>query len=57
MDLSAQFISGGDAGKPLDSVVEVLRETRRLAFLRGLVVQEDQMIASYTATIRKPSAR
>lgn len=56
VDLSTQFIGAGDAARPLDSVVEVLRETYRLAFLRGLVVQGDDMVASFTATIRKPSA-
>src|SRR6218665_155881 len=34
VDLSTQFISVGDACRPLDAVVQVLSETRRLAFLR-----------------------
>ena len=57
VDLLAQFISGGDAGKPLDSVVEVLRETRRLAFLRGLVVQDDVIVGSFSGTVRKPTSK
>jgi len=56
VDLTSQFIGAGDATRPLDSVVEVLRETYRLAFLRGLVVQDDDIVASFTGTIRKPSA-
>jgi acyl-coenzyme A thioesterase PaaI-like protein len=56
LDLQNQFIGTGDASRPLDSVVELLRETRRLAFLRGLVVQDDDIVASFTATVRKPSA-
>jgi uncharacterized protein (TIGR00369 family) len=56
VDLSTQFIGAGDLGQPLDSIVEVLRDTRRLGFLRGLVVQGDEKVASFTATIRKPSA-
>ena len=55
VDLTTQFIGAGDASRPLDSVVELLRETHRLAFLRGLVVQDDDKVASFTATIRKPS--
>ena len=55
LDLTAQFIGAGDASRPLDSVVELLRETRRLAFLRGLVVQDDDLVASFAATIRKPT--
>ena len=56
LDPTSQFIGSGDASRPLDSVVELLRETRRLAFLRGLVVQDEDLVASFTATIRKPSA-
>lgn len=55
LDLTAQFIGAGDAGRPLDAVVELLRETGRLAFLRGLVVQDDDLVASFTGTVRKPS--
>ncbi len=55
LDLTSQFIGAGDASRPLDCVVELLRETRRLAFLRGLVVQEEDLVASFTATVRKPS--
>ena len=55
LDLQNQFIGAGDAARPLDSVVELLRETRRFAFLRGLVVQDEDIVASFTATIRKPS--
>ncbi|MBW8783839.1 MAG: PaaI family thioesterase, partial [Novosphingobium sp.] len=57
VDLQAQFIGGGDVARPLDAVVEVLRETRRLGFLRGLVVQDDDLVSSFTATLRKPTTR
>jgi uncharacterized protein (TIGR00369 family) len=57
LDMTTQFIGGARPAQPLDAEVDLLKETRRLLFLRGLVVQEGQMIASYTATIRKPSAR
>ena len=40
----------------LDAVTEMLRETRRLVFLRELVMQEEHLIASYTGTIRRPSS-
>ncbi len=56
VDLSTQFIGAGDLSKPLDSVVEVLRETRRLGFLRGLVKQDEAIVASFTGTIRKPTS-
>jgi acyl-coenzyme A thioesterase PaaI-like protein len=53
VDLQCQFIGAGDVTRPLDCVVELLRETRRLAFLRGLVVQDDDLVASFTATAKK----
>ena len=53
LDLSAQFLSPGRLGEPLDATVELLRETKRLAFLRGLVVQGDEIVASWSGTLRK----
>lgn len=57
LDLSAQFIGAGKFDIPLDAEVELLRETGRLLFLRGLVVQGETRIASFSATIRKPNIR
>ncbi len=57
LDLSTQFIGAGHIGKPLDAVTEVLRETGRLVFLRGLVMQEAETIAAFNGTIRKPTRR
>jgi uncharacterized protein (TIGR00369 family) len=56
LDLSTQFIGAGRVGEPLDAIAEVLRETRRLVFLRGTVVQETALIAAFNGTVRKPSA-
>lgn len=53
LDLSTQFIGVGRMGLPLDAEVEVLRETRRLIFLRGLVVQEATIVAAFSGTVRK----
>ena len=53
LDLSAQFLSPGRLGRPLDATVEVLKETKRLAFMRGLVVQEEETVAAWTGTLRK----
>jgi acyl-coenzyme A thioesterase PaaI-like protein len=57
LDLSTQFIGAGQVGEPLDAVVEALRETRRLLFLRGTVMQGDHLVAAFNGTVRKPSAR
>jgi uncharacterized protein (TIGR00369 family) len=57
LDLSVQFLGAGAVDIPLDAEVELLRETKRLLFLRGLVVQGDNRIAAFAGTIRKPTAR
>ncbi|MCP3733703.1 PaaI family thioesterase [Sphingomonas sp. RP10(2022)] len=58
LDLSAQFIGGGAIGEPLEARIELLRETGRMLFLRGLVVQDGSpTIASFTATLRKVTER
>lgn len=57
LDLSVQFIGAGKADVPLDAEVELLKETRRLLFLRGLVVQDGARVAAFSGTIRKPTVK
>jgi acyl-coenzyme A thioesterase PaaI-like protein len=57
LDLSCQFVDVGRLGEPLDCAVELIRETGRLAFLRGLVEQEGRAVASWTGTLRKGGER
>jgi acyl-coenzyme A thioesterase PaaI-like protein len=57
LDLATQFIGPGRIDEPLDAEVELLRETGRLLFLRGLVVQEESRIAAFSATVRKATNR
>ncbi len=55
LDLSAHFLSAGRLGVPLDATLEVLRESKRLAVMRGLVEQEGVTVASWSGTLRKLS--
>jgi acyl-coenzyme A thioesterase PaaI-like protein len=58
LDLGTQFIGGGRIDEPMDAVVEQVRETGRLIFLRGMVVQgvnDEHIVASFSGTIRKAS--
>jgi acyl-coenzyme A thioesterase PaaI-like protein len=58
LDLSTQFVGAGRIGEPLDAIVELVRETGRLIFLRGLVVQgegDSHIVLSFAGTIRKAS--
>lgn len=57
LDMSAQFIGAGSLDRPLDAMTEVLRETRRILFMRGLVVQDGATVASFSASVRKFEAR
>lgn len=56
LDLSTQFIAGGDPEQPIEARIELLRETGRLIFLRGLVVQGEVIVASFTGTLRKSAS-
>jgi uncharacterized protein (TIGR00369 family) len=53
LELSTQFIGAGRMDAPLDSVVEVLRETRRTVFMRGVVEQGSSLIAAFSGLVRK----
>jgi len=53
LELSTQFIGAGQMDEPLDSVVEVLRETGRMVFMRGQVEQGKHLVASFSGLVRK----
>ncbi|MBJ6121337.1 PaaI family thioesterase [Sphingomonas mollis] len=55
LGLDTQFIGAGAIGRPIEAQVDLLKETGRLLFLRGLVVQGDDetRIAAFSGTIRK----
>lgn len=57
LELSTQFIGGGDPKRPLDSVTEIMRETGKLVFVRGEVVQDEDRVAAFSGIIRKFEAR
>lgn len=57
LDLSTQFIGAGVIDVPMDAQVELLKETGRLLFMRGLILQGDNRIAAFSGTIRKPTKR
>ena len=58
LELSSQFTGAGSLDRSLDAVVEVMRETGRMVFMRGTVVQGDvdsHLVASFSGIVRKPS--
>jgi acyl-coenzyme A thioesterase PaaI-like protein len=62
VELSTQFVGGGNPDLPLDAVTEIVRETGKMMFLRGQCVQAgkdggEEIIASYSGIIRKMRSR
>jgi len=55
LDLNTRFLSRGRIGVALDAEVELLRETKRLVFIAGKLVQEDELVASFSGALRKYS--
>ena len=53
LDCSVRFLSPGLIGIPLDAEVELLRETRRLAFFAGKVRQGEDLVAAFSGALRK----
>ena len=57
VELSTQFVDAGDPGKPLDALTEITRETGRMLFVRGLALQGEAVVASYSGIVRKMKPR
>lgn len=55
LDLSAQFLDSSVVDAPIVAHVDLLRETGRFLFLRGVVRQKDKPIAAFSGTVRKAS--
>ena len=53
IDCSCQFLRPALFEKTLDLVVELLRETGRMAFVRGTVEQEGEAVVAFSGTVRK----
>ncbi|WP_158010915.1 PaaI family thioesterase [Tardibacter chloracetimidivorans] len=56
VDFTIQFMAGGGAGSPLLVSIELLHETGRMAFLRGVMEQDGRRVAAFTGTMRKLGA-
>ncbi|WP_158610962.1 PaaI family thioesterase [Aurantiacibacter spongiae] len=53
IDLGVRFVGAGDMERPVDVLVEMVKETGRMVFLRGSVMQEDDLVASWDGILRK----
>jgi uncharacterized protein (TIGR00369 family) len=53
VELSVQFIGAGRMDEPLDGLVSILRETGRMLFCQGKIVQDNDTVAGFSGIIRK----
>jgi uncharacterized protein (TIGR00369 family) len=53
VELSLQFIGAGRMEEPLDGLVSILRETGRMIFCQGKIVQGEDTVAGFSGIIRK----
>jgi len=53
LTLNSEFIAGGKLGSRVFAEGEVLRQTRSLIFIRGLLKQDEKPIFSFSGTLKK----
>ena len=53
LDLTTHFLARGQAGTPLDSHVELVKQTRGHAFLQGVVKQNGENCYSFSGTLKR----
>ena len=56
IDMTLQYVAGGTVGLPLLADIELIHETGRMGFTRGVLKQEGRVLTSFTATLRKLAA-
>ena len=55
IDSSTQFMAPVTLGAPVDAIVEILRVTGRMVFIRGIIEQAGVKAVAFSGTIRKHS--
>jgi uncharacterized protein (TIGR00369 family) len=53
LSCATDFLSAGVVGKPIEASGEILKETGKMLFVRGLVTQDGVNVASFNGTMRK----
>ena len=53
LSCATDFLTAGIVGEPIEASGEILKETGKMLFVRGLVTQGGQNVASFTGTMRK----
>ena len=53
LSCATDFLTAGIVGEPIEASGEILKETGKMLFVRGLVTQNGANVASFTGTMRK----
>jgi uncharacterized protein (TIGR00369 family) len=53
LSCDTHFLGSGVPGKRLEGTGEILRETGKLLFIRGLLTQDGNSVCAFTGTLRK----
>lgn len=53
LSCATDFLAAGKVGTPIEASGEILKETGKMLFVRGLVTQDGENVASFTGTMRK----
>jgi len=53
LSCATDFLTAGQVGKPIDATGEILKETGKMIFVRGLLRQDGANVCSFTGTMRK----
>ena len=53
LSCATDFLTAGVVGQPIEASGEILKETGKMLFVRGLVTQGGVNVASFTGTMRK----
>ena len=53
LSCDTHFLGSGVAGQTIHGSGEILRETGKLLFIRGLLTQDGQSVCAFTGTLRK----
>lgn len=54
---NSEFLSAGEPGVLLEATGDVLRETRSLLFVRGLITQSSRPVLAFSGTLKKINRR
>ena len=53
VSLNCEFTAPGEVGDLIESTAEVVRRTRSLAFVRGLLVAGERTLLSYSGIVKR----